>query len=129
MNRQKILHRIVHPLQLRNCSKRPRPLENWTPKFAGEIQDPEELERDVYEAIELQDGLTDTIELQDSITILDRLTRFKTHTCRHFWICPNQGTQLLISELFTESHIRGLLSLGITQDSNGALVILGQTTN
>jgi len=62
VNRQRILHRIVHPLLLRNCSKRPRPLEDWTPKFAGKIQDPEELERDVYEAIELQDGLTDTID-------------------------------------------------------------------
>ena len=31
-------------------------------KISGEIQDPEELERDVYEAIELQDGITDTID-------------------------------------------------------------------
>jgi len=59
-------------------------------KISGKIQNPEELEKDVYEAVELQDSITD----------LDRLTKLKMHTCRLFWICHNQGTQLLISELF-----------------------------
>ena len=31
-------------------------------KISGELQDPEELERDVYEPIELQDGITDTTD-------------------------------------------------------------------
>ena len=31
-------------------------------KISGELQDPEELEGDLYESIELQDGITDTID-------------------------------------------------------------------
>ena len=45
-------------------------------KIAGELQDPEELERDVFEAVELQDGVFEAVELQDGI--IERIRPDKT---------------------------------------------------
>ena len=54
-------------------------------KIAGEIQNSEELERDVYEAIELQDGITERI---------DQIKRFISRNIKQ--VEPHPRAELLV---------------------------------
>ena len=81
-------------------------------KISGELQDPEELGRDVYESIELQDGITDTI---------DQIKQFISHHMKSVEPCPpNRAVSQSLSAIAQPFMPRNVVTPS-PQDEQGIL--------